>query len=126
MGFIQCSNAERKPTGGTEIGLQLHWMEVNSADKYDGAFKDAVKARSTALAVTQSSLNNFNQKQIVELAAKNRLARDIFSDGFCRSGGLMSYGADRTEPYRRVASMIDKILKGTKPADIPVRAADEI
>jgi putative tryptophan/tyrosine transport system substrate-binding protein len=103
-----------------ELGLQLHSMEVSSADKYEGAFKEAAKVRSTALAVTQNPLNLSNPKQIVDLAAKNRLPAIYPRPIFVESGGLMSYGADRTEPYRRVASMIDKILKGTKPADIPV------
>ncbi len=63
---------------------------------------------------------NSNQKRIADLAAKNRLPA-IYSRGdFVDSGGLMSYGADRDEPFKRVAVMVDKILKGTKPADIPV------
>jgi putative ABC transport system substrate-binding protein len=63
---------------------------------------------------------NSNQKQIVDLAAKHRLPA-IYNQGeFVANGGLMSYGADETEPYKRIASMVDKILKGTKPADIPV------
>jgi len=103
-----------------ELGLQLHSMEVSSADKYEGAFKEAAKARSTALAVTQSPLNNSNPKQIVDLAAKNQLPAIYPRPAFVESGGLMSYGADRVEPYRRIATMVDKILKGTKPAEIPV------
>jgi putative ABC transport system substrate-binding protein len=103
-----------------ELGLQLHSMEVSSADKYEAAFKEATKARSTALAVTQGPLNNSNPKQIVDLAEKNRLPAIYPRPAFVESGGLMSYGADRTEPYKRVALMIDKILKGKKPADIPV------
>ena len=103
-----------------ELGLQLHSMEVSSADKYESAFKEATKARSAALAVTQSALAVSNEKRIVDLAAKNRLPTIYTPADFVDSGGLMSYGADRDEPYRRVASMVDKILKGTKPADIPV------
>ena len=56
-----------------ELGLQLHSMEVSSADKYESAFKEAIKARSAALAVTQHALANSNQKRIADLAAKNRL-----------------------------------------------------
>jgi putative ABC transport system substrate-binding protein len=103
-----------------ELGLQLHSMEVSSADKYESAFKEAIKARSAALVVIGTSLNNSNQKLIANLAAKNRLPA-IYSRGEnVDNGGLMSYGADRTEPYKRVAVMVDKILKGTKPAEIPV------
>ncbi|MDP2602328.1 MAG: ABC transporter substrate-binding protein [Deltaproteobacteria bacterium] len=103
-----------------ELGLQLHSMEVNSADKFESAFKEAIKARSTALTVTQSAFNNTYQKQIAELAAKHRLPAIYGRADFVDSGGLMSYGADQVEPYKRAAWMIDKIIKGTKPADIPV------
>jgi|SRR5262249_47406815 len=103
-----------------ELRLQLHSMEVSSADKYDGAFKDAIKARSAALAVMQSPLATRNLKQIADLAAKYRLPAIYALREFVENGGLMSYGADPTEPYRRIALMIDKILRGTKPADLPV------
>ena len=103
-----------------ELGLQLHSMEVSSADKYEGAFKEATMSRSTALSVTQHTLASSNQKQIADLAAKNRLPAMYYRGDFVESGGLMSYGADQAEPVRRAASMVDKILKGTKPADIPV------
>jgi putative ABC transport system substrate-binding protein len=103
-----------------ELGLQLHSMEVNSADKYESAFKEAIKAGSAALAVTLSPLANANQKRIADLAAKNRLPAIYPRGDYVASGGLMSYGADQAEAYKRVAVFVDKILKGTKPADIPV------
>jgi putative ABC transport system substrate-binding protein len=102
------------------LGLQLHSMEVSSADKFESAFEDTTKARSAALAVTMDALFNFNQKQIANLAAKNRLPAIGPRRTFVELGGLMSYGADQAESFRRVASMIDKILKGTKPADLPI------
>ena len=102
------------------LGLQLHSMEVSSADKFEGAFKDATKARSAALAVTPSAVAFSNRKQIVELAAKLRLPAIYYRDEFVDSGGLMSYGADLDDHYRRAAIYVDKILKGAKPADIPV------
>jgi len=102
------------------LGLQLHSMEVSSADKYESAFKGAIKAGSAALAVTRHRLSNNYQKRIIDLAAKNRLPAIYYREDFVENGGLMSYGADEVEPYRRAASMVDKILKGTKPADIPV------
>ena len=103
-----------------QLGLQLHSMEVSSADKYESAFKEAVKARSSALAVTRQRLANANQKLIADLATKNRLPAIAARGDFVESGGLMSYGADLVEPFKRAASMVDKILKGTKPADIPI------
>ena len=105
---------------GRELGLQLHSMEVNSADKFESAFNEAAKARSSAVAGTHASLFTTNQRRIVDLAAKNRLPAIYSREDYVDNGGLMSYGADRAEPYRRAASMIDKILKGAKPADLPI------
>ena len=102
------------------LGLQLHSMEVSSANAFESAFKEAIKARSTALAVTLSPLASSNQKLIADLAAKNRLPAIYPREDFVASGGLISYGADREESYRRVAVLVDKILKGAKPADLPV------
>jgi putative tryptophan/tyrosine transport system substrate-binding protein len=103
-----------------ELGLQLHSMEIGSADDFESAFKEAIKARSAGLAVTSGALSLSNQKRVAELATKNRLPAIYSRKDFVTSGGLMSYGDDRTEPYRRAAIFVDKILKGTKPADIPV------
>ena len=103
-----------------ELGLQLHSMEVSSSDKYESAFKVAINAGSTALAVIAGSLEDTNETRIVELAIRNRLPSIYPRRSFANSGGLMAYGADLSEPLKRVASMIDKILKGTKPADLPV------
>jgi putative tryptophan/tyrosine transport system substrate-binding protein len=103
-----------------EMGLQLISIEVRSADRFESAFQEAIKARSAALVLMESPFFFSNQKQIVGLATKHHLAAIYGSGEFVISGGLMSYGADRDEPYRRAASMVDKILKGTKPADIPV------
>ena len=74
-----------------ELGLQLHSMEVSRADKFDSAFKEAIKARSTALAVAQDPLSISNPKLIADLAAKNRLPAIYTRRDFVESGGLMSY-----------------------------------
>jgi putative ABC transport system substrate-binding protein len=102
------------------LDLQLHSMEVSRADQYESAFKEAIKARSAGLAVMSSALALSNQKRVADLAIRNRLPAIYGRGDFVDSGGLMSYGADQAEPFRRAASMVDKILKGTKPADIPV------
>ena len=103
-----------------QLGLQLHSMEIGNTDTYESAFKDAIKAGSAALAVTSAPVNNSNQKKIAELAAKHRLPGISPWGEFVASGGLMSYGADDAERYRRAAYLIDRILKGAKPADLPV------
>ena len=103
-----------------ELGLQLHSLKVNSADKLESGFKDAVKAGSGALAGTSGALLGSLQKHIISLAAKNRLPAIYTRAVAVANGGLMSYGPDEIEPYQRAAVIVDKILKGTKPADIPV------
>jgi len=105
---------------GRQLGLQLHSMEVGSADKFESAFEEAIKARSTALAAASSSLFNTHKKRIADLALKHRLPAIFDRGDFVESGGLMSYSADPTESYKRAAVMVDKILKGVKPAEIPV------
>jgi putative ABC transport system substrate-binding protein len=103
-----------------ELGLQLYSMEVSSADQFEGAFKEAIKARSAALSVTPMVLASNHRKEIVELATTSRLPAVYYRDSFVESGGLMSYGADLADHFRRAADFIEKILKGSKPADLPI------
>jgi len=102
------------------LGLQLHSMEVSGPDKFDSAFRDAIKAGSGAVTVNLSPLINSNQRRIHELAAKHRLPAIYARAEFVQSGGLMSYGADRDAGFARAAVMVDKIIKGTNPMEIPV------
>ena len=102
------------------LGLQLHSMAVSSADRYGSAFQEAIKAGSAGLAVTSHTLARSNHKQIDALASKNRWPAIYWRGDFVDRGSLMSYGPDEAEPIKRIAVFVDKILKGTKPADIPV------
>ena len=103
-----------------QLSLQLHSMEASSADQYDAAFAKAVKARSGAVLLTQATLAASNSPKLVELAAKNHLPAIAGGERYVALGGLMAYGADDTEIFQRAAVMIDKMLKGAKPADLPV------
>jgi len=102
------------------LGLQLHSMEVSSPDKFDGAFRDAVKAGSGALTVNLSAMINSNQRRVHKLATKHQLPAIYARAEFVQSGGLMSYGADRDAGFARAAVMVDKIIKGTNPMEISV------
>jgi putative ABC transport system substrate-binding protein len=102
------------------LGLQLHSLGINSAAELESGFKDAVKAGSGALAWTSSALLGSVAKQTINLTAKNRMPAIYHRQSYVADGGLMSYGPDEVEPYRRTALIVDKILKGAKPADIPV------
>jgi putative ABC transport system substrate-binding protein len=102
------------------LGLQAYSMEVSKAEKLEIAFKEAVMAGNGALTVTLSPMINSNQRRIADLTAKYQLPAIYPRAEFVQSGGLMSYGSERAEGFKRVAIMIDKILKGTKAADIPI------
>ena len=95
-------------------------MEVKGPDDFEGAFQAATKGRANGLMLAGGGFFAFHQKRIVDLAAKNRLPAMYIAVRFVEAGGLMSYGEDRSEMFRRAAEIVDKIIKGTKPADIPV------
>ena len=103
-----------------ELGLQLHSMEVSSPERIESAFNEVAKARSGALAIAQDPVFTSNLKLIADHAIKVRLPAIYTLGGFVDHGGLMSYGADEAEQARRVAYYVDRILKGAKPADLPV------
>ena len=86
----------------------------------DSAFKAAVKGRARALIMIRQGLITGSQKAIADLAIKNRLPLVGEEASFVESGSLMSYSASDTDRYRRAAYYVDRILKGAKPADLPV------
>src|SRR5204863_9837368 len=87
---------------------------------FDRAFADASRARVGALAIMPSPLFAANLRRISDLAIKNRLPAIFNLREFADSGGLVAYGPNRTDEFRRAATYVDKILKGAKPADLPV------
>jgi len=87
---------------------------------FDGAFRGMVKERIGALVVEGPPSFSFHRKRILQLAEKHRLPAIYANKLWANDGGMMSYGASEDEPFRRAAEFVDKILKGTKPADIPV------
>jgi putative tryptophan/tyrosine transport system substrate-binding protein len=97
------------------LGLQLQVLQIRGADELEGAFNAAKKQRAGALLQAQATSFLPYQSLIIELAGKNRLPTMYFYQRSVEVGGLMSYGLERFYMDRRVASMVDKILKGTKP-----------
>jgi putative ABC transport system substrate-binding protein len=103
------------------LGIQLMVFAVPGPDDYESAFHSAVKERAHALFVRGSPFTSPDQrKRIAEWAARSRLPAIYEIKEFVEAGGLVSYAADRVEMWRRAATYVDKILKGTKPADLPV------
>ena len=105
------------------LGLKLLSLEVRSLDDFEGAFARAKKERAQALITTTGALINTQQRQVLDFAAKNRLPAIYHYSEFAEAGGLMSYGPNNADVFRRAADFVDKILKGAKPADLPVQQA---
>ena len=102
------------------LGVQLHSLETRSLGEFDKAFEDAIRARVDALAILPAPVFVTNRKRIVDFAAKQRLPSIYHLREFVDSGGLIAYGPDRSDLFRRAATFVDKILRGAKPADLPV------
>ena len=102
------------------MGMTLVVQEAGEAGELAGVFAAMQRERTQALVVQGSPFTGDNQKQIVELAAQQRLPTMFETRGFVIEGGLMSYGANWLEIFRRSALYVDKIFKGAKPADLPV------
>jgi putative tryptophan/tyrosine transport system substrate-binding protein len=103
-----------------ELGLQLYSMEVSNVDSYEAAFTAAVEARNTALWVTLNPLANSNQTKIADLAINNGLPSICARADYSENGCMMAYGPGYGIEGKDGARYVDKILKGAKPADIPV------
>jgi putative ABC transport system substrate-binding protein len=102
------------------LGMQLQYLDVKASKDVDTALREAIKGRTEALLVLVSPVVNFKRIQIVEFAAKNHLLGMYPLSEFVDSGGLVSYAPRFIDLFRRAATYVDKILKGTKPADLPV------
>ena len=102
------------------LSLRLHSVQVQSAKDFESAFAAMAKARDNGLLVILSPLATLNSKRIVELALKHRLPGMFPTKQYVEEGGLMAYGTSIGDLYRRAATYVDKILKGRKPADLPV------
>jgi putative ABC transport system substrate-binding protein len=117
---IQASFQDFEPAARA-LKIQLQPLEVRGPKPdLDGAFQAAAKGRVNALITVRTALLINYRKQIADLAIKNRLPSIQEGNDFVEAGGLMSYSASDTEVFRRAAYYVDRILKGAKPADLPV------
>ncbi len=107
-------------TAAPALGLTIQPWEVRGTDDFDRVFAAQNKQRPDGLYVIAGRLVTSNRKQIVGFALKSRLPSVYPQREYVDAGGLMYYGADIAESYRRVAYFVDRILKGAKPADLPV------
>jgi putative ABC transport system substrate-binding protein len=108
------------PVATRALGLTVRSWEVRDADSFERIFAALSKERPDGLYVPGGPLIRANQKRIAGFALKSRLPSVYNNREAVDAGGLMSYAADFADSYRRVAYYVDRILKGTKPADLPV------
>jgi putative ABC transport system substrate-binding protein len=113
-------NKEVLPVAARALGLTVRSWEVRAADGFERVFAALNKQPPDGLYVSPGALMSNNQKWIVDFALKSRLPSVYVRKEFVEAGGLMSYGADLADSYRRAAYYVDRILKGAKPADLPV------
>jgi putative tryptophan/tyrosine transport system substrate-binding protein len=102
------------------LGVKLQYLDVLGPKHIETAFRAASKGRADGVLVLQTPLFLSQRAQLTELAVKNRLPATYNVSEFVEDGGLMSYGVSVIDLYRRAATYVDKILKGAKPADLPV------
>ena len=110
----------RANAAAQSLGLRLQRVEVADPTKFERAFSDMAKDRATALVVDNDTLFSYHRKELADLALKHHLPTMSDLREHVEAGGLMAYTVHDPDLYRRAATFVDKILKGTKPADLPV------
>jgi len=111
---------KRAEVAARALGVRVQFVEARDPADFDRAFSDMTSARASALTVLPSPTFNTERRRLVDLAAKNRLPAVYEWREYVDAGGLMSYGPNLADLYRRAATYVDKILKGAKPGDLPV------
>jgi putative tryptophan/tyrosine transport system substrate-binding protein len=104
------------------VGMELTPVGVSDAGEIERGVTAFARASNGGLIVTGNSLTIVHRELIIALAARHRLPAGYNLPLFAKDGGLISYGADSIDPYRRAAGYVDRVLKGEKPADLPVQA----
>jgi putative ABC transport system substrate-binding protein len=110
---------------GAKLGVALHPFPVRTVEEFDGAFATLARERVGGVFVHGSELTYAHRAHLAELALQHRLLSMFANRESVEAGGLMSYGSDLVDLTRRAATYIDKILKGAKPADLPVEQASK-
>jgi ABC-type uncharacterized transport system substrate-binding protein len=117
---VSPSRWEEFKTAALSLGLEAQLLDVREPQDIMRAFDTAIAQRADAILVAGDTVTSANRRQVVELAAKHRLPAMYTSTEFIEAGGLMAYGVNYPDLYRRAAIFVDKIFKGAKPADLPV------
>jgi len=120
LGAGSTASAREMQTAAQALGLQLQSREVRDLRQFEGELETALRERAEALITAPDPLINFQQQRMVDFAERNRLPAMYAAPEFVESGGLMTYAPSYGDMWRRAATYADKILKGARPADLPV------
>ena len=118
-------NLKELQVSAQALGLQIRSLEVRTPEDIESAFDAAILAKVGGIVMAGVPPINTYPKRIADLAAKHRLPAIYNENQWPDRGGLMSYASNTVESYRHLASYVDRILKGAKPADMPVERTDE-
>lgn len=119
-------NLKETQAAGLALKMQIQSLEVWSLEDIEPAFDAATREKTGAMMITQSAPITTHSKRIIDLAAKHRLPLIYPQREWPDRGGLMSYGSNVEDSYRRLAVYLDRILKGAKPADLPVERSTKL
>jgi putative ABC transport system substrate-binding protein len=117
--------AKRAETAARALGVRLQFVEVKGPEDLEGAISDITRTRADAVIVWGGIMMILERRRIAELVAKNRLPTTYPMSEFVDAGGLMCYSPNIADNFRRAAGYVDKILKGVKPADLPVEQSSK-
>ena len=109
-------------TAAPSVGVEVNPVNVRDAGEIERAITTFARSSNGGLILTSSALANVHRNLIITLAARHKLPAVYYRRGFVTDGGLISYGPDLLDQFRRAAGYVDRILKGEKPADLPVQA----
>jgi putative ABC transport system substrate-binding protein len=121
----ETQSTELQPAART-LGLQLHVLRVNAERDFDAAFASLVQLRAGGLVIGADAVFNTRSEQLAALALRHAVPTIFQFREFAAAGGLMSYGDSSTEPFRQVGVYTGRILKGEKPAELPVQQATKV
>jgi len=119
-GRSQASTIPAYEVAARALGVQLQRIEVKSPEDFDGAFDSAVRSRSQAVIMVQSAVYATHRAEIAEIALKKHVPTMSGETGYAEQGGLMNYGPNIPDSWRRAAGYVDKILKGANAGDLPI------
>jgi putative ABC transport system substrate-binding protein len=106
------------------LAVRLQFLEVTRPEDFEAAFDMAAKADAGGVVVLPSPLFAFNEPRIAELALRRKFPSIFWRSSYAKAGGLLAYGPDSLDQWKRTGTLVAKILKGTKPADLPIEQAD--